>query len=151
MRIVVASDHRGFKAKDIILSQVAELHDEALDFGPSNADICDYPDYATKAAGAVSHGDIDRAILIGGTGVGMSIVANKFSGVRAALCHDDLSAEMSRCHHDANILCLSADLLSDQSASRMIEVWLATPFEGGRHAVRVAKIAQIEQAIRESN
>ena len=149
MKIAVASDHRGFKATERILSQVAELHHEIKDFGTTTSDTCDYPDYAAKAALAVSNGEVDRAILVGGTGIGMTIVANKFRGVRAALCYDEGSAEMSRRHNDANILCLSGDLLGEQLAARMIEVWLATPFEGGRHARRIAKIAQIEQSIRE--
>jgi len=148
MKIAVASEHRGFKAKDKILSLVSQLHHEALDFGPATDEMCDYPDFAARAALAVSRGEVDRAILIGGTGIGMNIVANKFNGVRAALCHDDLSAEMSRHHNDANILCMSVDLLGEQFATRMIEVWLATPFEGGRHARRIAKIEQLEHALR---
>lgn len=145
MKIAVASDHRGFNVKDRILSQIAELHHEAVDLGPGTSDICDYPDFGAKAAQAVSDGTVDRAILICGSGIGMCMVANKFNGVRAALCHDDLSAEMSRRHNDANVMCLSADLLGERLASRMIELWLATPFEGGRHARRVAKIADFEQ------
>ena len=151
MKIAVASEHRGFKAKARILIQVQELSHAALDFGPLAAEICDYPDYGAKAARAVSNGEVDRAILIGGTGIGMCIVANKFRGVRAALCHDDLLAEMSRRLNDANVLCLSADLLGDRLASRMVELWLATPFEGCCHAQSIAKIAQHEQAIQESH
>ena len=145
MKIAVASDHRGFDVKDRILSHLAELQHESHDFGPSTADVCDYPDYAAKAAKAVSDGLMDRAILICCSGIGMCIVANKFKGVRAALCHDDLTAEMSRRHNDANVLCLSADLLSDRLASRMIELWLETPFEGGRHARRIDKISNYER------
>ena len=145
MKIAVASDHRGFSVKDKILSQVTQLNHEGQDFGPSSADICDYPDFGAKAAKAVSDGQVDRAILICGSGIGMCIVANKFRGVRAALCHDDLTAEMSRRHNDANILCLSADLLGDRLASRMVELWLETPFEGGRHARRIGKIAEYER------
>ncbi len=145
MKIAVASDHRGFNVKDKILSQVTQLQHEAQDFGPSSSDICDYPDFGAKAAKAVSDGHVDRAILICGSGIGMCIVANKFKGVRAALCHDDLTAEMSRRHNDANILCLSADLLGDRLASRMVELWLETPFEGGRHARRIGKIAEYER------
>ena len=145
MKIAVASDHRGFNVKDKILSQVTQLNHEAQDFGPSSADICDYPDFGAKAAKAVSDGQVERAILICGSGIGMCIVANKFRGVRAALCHDDLTAEMSRRHNDANVLCLSADLLGDRLASRMVELWLATPFEGGRHARRIGKIADYER------
>lgn len=146
MKIAVASDHRGFNIKGRILAQLVELHHAAQDFGPSTADICDYPDFGAKAAQAVSDGTVDRAILICGSGIGMCIIANKFRGVRAALCHDDLSAEMSRRHNDANVMCLSADLLGERLASRMIELWLSTPFEGGRHARRIAKIAEYEQS-----
>jgi ribose 5-phosphate isomerase B len=145
MKIAVASDHRGFNVKDRILAQLAELHHEGCDYGPSNSDICDYPDFGAKAAKAVSDGTVDRAILICGSGIGMCMIANKFRGVRAALCHDDLSAEMSRRHNDANVMCLSADLLGERLASRIIELWLSTPFEGGRHARRIAKIAEYEQ------
>ena len=145
MKIAVASDHRGFNVKDKVLSQVRQLQHEAEDFGPDSDAICDYPDFGAKAAKAVSEGHVDRAILICGSGIGMCIVANKFKGVRAALCHDDLTAEMSRMHNDANILCLSADLLGDRIATRMVELWLATPFQGGRHARRIGKIAEYEQ------
>lgn len=149
MRIAVASEHRGFKIKGKILSQVQELHHEALDCGPSTPAVCDYPDYGAKAAQAVSNGDVDRAILIGGTGIGMCIMANKFRGVRAALCFDRFSAEMSRRENDANVLCLSADLLGDRFTSGIIQLWLTTPFEGGCHAQCNAKITQHEHAIRE--
>lgn len=145
MKIAVASDHRGFSVKDKILAQVAQLSHEGIDFGPSSSDVCDYPDFGAKAARAVSEGQVERAILICGSGIGMCIVANKFKGVRAALCHDDLTAEMSRRHNDANVLCLSADLLGERLASRMVELWLATPFEGGRHARRIGKIADYER------
>lgn len=151
MKIAVASEHRGFSAKDLILSQLRDLKHEAIDFGPMNSDMCDYPDFASKAAGAVSRGEVDRAILVGGTGVGMSIVANKFKGVRAALCHDRLSAQISRSHNDANVLCLSADLFCEEIAARMIEVWLTTTFEGGRHARRISKIAQCEIPIQKTD
>ena len=150
MKIAIASDHRGFEAKERILAQLAELHHEIRDFGTKSADTCDYPDYAAMAAQAVSNGDVDRAVLIGGKGIGMSIVANKFNRVRAALCYDEVSAEMSRRHNNANILCLSGDLLGEHLASRMIEVWLATPFDEGRHARRIDKITQIEQEIRKN-
>ena len=149
MKIAVASDHRGFKIKDRILFQMAELYYEARDFGPATTASCDYPEYGAAAARAVCGGEVDRAILICGSGIGMCIVANKFRGVRAALCYDTVSAEMSRLHNDANVLCLSADLLGDRLVSRMIEVWLDTPFEGGRHTRRIAKIAEYEQRIRE--
>lgn len=145
MKIAVASDHRGFSVKEKILSQVSELGHEALDYGPHTAETVDYPDLAARTAQAVSDGTVDRAILICGTGIGMCIVANKFRGVRAAPCHDDLTAEMSRRHNDANILCLSADLIGDRLATRMVEIWLTTEFEGGRHARRLEKISQLEK------
>lgn len=144
MKVAVASEHRGYKAKDGIVSYLRELNHEALDFGPMSPEMSDYPDFAAKAAGAVSRGEIDRAILIGGTGIGMNIVANKFPGVRAALCHDELSAQVSRSHNDANVLCLPVDLFNEAMAARIINVWLSTSFEGGRHARRLAKIAACE-------
>lgn len=144
MKIAVASDHRGFQVKAKILTQIAELGHEPIDLGPDSPDIVDYPDFAALVAGAVSRHQVDRGILICGTGMGMSIVANKFCGVRAVPCHDDLTAEMSRRHNDANILCLSADLLGERLVTRMVELWLTTEFEGGRHARRLDKISQFE-------
>ena len=150
MRIAVASEHRGFYAKDRILAQLRELNHDTVNLGPLTDDLCNYPDYGAEAARAVSKGVVDRAILLGGTGIGMCIVANKFTGVRAALCHDDLSAQLSRRHNDANVLCLSVDIMGDRAASHMIDLWLKTPFEGGRHARRIAKIAEYERQIREA-
>ena len=147
MRIAVASDHRGYAVKGRILELIRSLGHEGLDFGPDGPENVDYPDFAAKVAQAVAAGDVERGILICGTGVGMCIVANKFPGVRAAPCHDDLTAEMSRMHNDANVLCLSADLLGDRLVNRMVEIWLATKFEGGRHARRLAKIAEFEHQV----
>jgi ribose 5-phosphate isomerase B len=144
MKIAIASDHRGFIVKGKILAMIADLGHEALDFGPETPDSVDYPDYASKVARAVSNKETDRGILICGSGMGMCIVANKFDGVRAAPCHDDLTAEMSRLHNDSNVLCLSADLLGDRLVNRMVEIWLTTGFEGGRHARRIEKISRIE-------
>ena len=139
MKIAVASDHRGFSVKGKVLARLAELGHEGLDFGPESSQSVDYPDYAAKVAAAVSSGQVDRGILICGTGIGMCIVANKFPGVRDAPCHDDLTAEMSRLHNNANVLCLSADLLGDRLVNRMVEIWLKTDFEGGRHARRLER------------
>jgi ribose 5-phosphate isomerase B len=144
MKIAVSSDHRGYQVKVKIVEQVAQLGHEPVDFGPMSGESVDYPDYAARVAQAVSQGQVDRGILICGTGMGMCIVANKFCGVRAITCHDDLTAEMSRRHNDANVLCLSADLLGERLVSRMVEIWLTTEFEGGRHARRLEKIAQFE-------
>ncbi len=145
MKIAVASDHRGYGTKSKILATLSELGHDGIDFGPETEDIVDYPDFAASVAKAVSEGEIERGILVCGTGVGMCIVANKFHGVRAAPCHDDITAEMSRLHNDANVLCLSADLLGDRLVSRMIDIWLRTQFEGGRHARRLEKISEFER------
>jgi ribose 5-phosphate isomerase B len=144
MKIAVASDHRGVRVKGQILSQLAELGHEGVDMGPVEAESVDYPDFASKVAGAVSRGEVDRGILICGTGMGMSIAANKFRGVRAVTCHDDVTAEMSRRHNDANIMCLSADMLGDRLLGRIVDLWMRTEFEGGRHQRRIEKISQLE-------
>ena len=145
MRISVGSDHRGFAIRSKVIELLKQLGHEVEDVGTFTPDAVDYPDIASLVAPKVSHGEIDRGILVCGTGLGMCIAANKFPGVRAAPCHDDLTAEMSRRHNDTNILCLSADLLGERLIDRMIELWLSTPFEGGRHARRVAKISELER------
>lgn len=144
MKIAVASDHRGYAIKGKILTLIAELGHEGSDLGTDSADSVDYPDFAVKVARVVSSRAVDRGILICGTGMGMCITANKFPGVRACTCHDDLTAEMSRRHNDANVLCLSADLLGDRLVNRMVELWLKTEFEAGRHARRIEKISRVE-------
>jgi ribose 5-phosphate isomerase B len=144
MKIAVASDHRGFGIKAKILALLIELGHEACDMGTHSGDSVDYPDFAEKVAAGVSGGELDRGILICGTGMGMCITANKFKGVRACACHDDLTIEMSRRHNDSNILCLSADLLGDRLVNRMVELWLKTPFDAGRHQRRLEKIQDIE-------
>jgi len=145
MKIAVGSDHRGFEAKQQIKAIISQLGHECLDVGSGNNSPSDYPDLAYLAAIAVSKGDADRAILACGTGIGMSITANKIKGVRAALCHDELSAQISRHHNDANVLCLSGDLLGEVLLRKIVEVWLKTDFHGGRHQRRVNKITAIEE------
>ncbi len=145
MRIVIGSDHRGFSVKSKLQEVLARLGHDVDDVGTHSAESCDYPDVAAKVGERVSRGEADRGILICGTGLGMCIAANKFHGVRAAPCHDDLTAELSRRHNDLNVLCLSADLLGERLIDRMVEIWLSTPFEGGRHARRVEKIAELEK------
>lgn len=148
MKIAIASDHRGFGIKSKIIATINELGHEAVDMGTDSSESVDYPDFAVKVAQAVSRAEVDRGILICGTGMGMCIAANKFSGVRACTCHDDLTAEMSRRHNNANVLCLSADLLGDRLVNRMVELWLKTEFEGGRHARRLEKITKVEGELR---
>ncbi len=145
MRIAIGSDHRGFGVKQKVIELLKRLSQDVVDAGTHGAESVDYPDVASIVAGQVSRGEVDRGILICGTGIGMSIAANKFPGVRAAPCHDDLSAEMSRRHNDLNVLCLSADMLGEKLIDRMVEMWLKTEFEGGRHARRVEKIQQLER------
>jgi ribose 5-phosphate isomerase B len=144
MRIAVGSDHRGFVIKQKIIELLRRLEQEVIDAGPANQESVDYPDVASVVAQKVSKKEVDRGILICGTGIGMSIAANKFTGVRAAPCHDDLTAEMSRRHNDLNVLCLSADMLGERLIDRMVEIWIKTEFEGGRHARRIEKIGELE-------
>lgn len=145
MKIAIGCDHRGFKAKEQIKTIITQLGHEYIDFGTTNSDPVDYPDPAYVAAMAVSKAQADRAILACGTGIGMSITANKIKGIRAALCHDELSARISRDHNDANVLCIPGDLIGDVLLRRIVEAWLTTEFAGGRHERRVRKIAAIEE------
>ena len=145
MKIAIGSDHRGFDAKQQVKAIAAELGHECVDFGTDDNNPIDYPDLAYLAATAVSKKQADRAILACATGIGMSMAANKVPGVRAALCHDELSAQVSRDHNDANVLCLSADQVGAVLLRKMVEVWLTTEFSGGRHERRVRKIHVIEE------
>ncbi|MFC1633591.1 ribose 5-phosphate isomerase B [Planctomycetota bacterium] len=147
MKIAVGSDHRGFDAKQQITAIAAELGHECIDYGTSDNNPVDYPDLAYLAASAVSKKEADRAILICATGIGMSMAANKVHGIRAALCHDELSAQISRDHNDANVLCLSADQVGAVLLRKMVEIWLSTNFCGGRHDRRVRKIQAIEEGL----
>lgn len=145
MKIGLASDHRGNTLRPGLLEQLSEMGHTCVDFGPSDDQSVDYPDFAEKVSSAMSSGEIERGILICGTGMGMCIAANKFRGVRAALCHDEVTAEISRRHNDANVLCMSADLLSEQLIHRIVEIWMQTEFDGGRHARRIGKISAFEE------
>lgn len=145
MRVGVGSDHRGVNLRTKIVELLARLGHEVVDVGSYDDQAVDYPDIAALVARKVSTGDVHRGILICGTGLGMSIAANKFPGVRAAPCYDDLTAEMSRRQNDLNVLCLSGDILGERLVDRLIEIWLRTEFEGGRHARRVQKIAGLER------
>lgn len=145
MKIAIGSDHRGYEAKERVKALLLSLGLEVLDRGAQSRQACDYPDAALAVAQDVTTGQADRGILFCGSGIGMSITANKVRGVRAALCHDELTAQMSRRHNDANILCLPADLIGDALMQGVVKVWLQTEFEGGRHARRVEKIVDYEQ------
>jgi len=145
MKIAVGSDHRGFDIKQQIIAIATELGHECIDVGTGDNNPVDYPDLAYLAATAVSKKEADRAILTCATGIGMSMAANKVKGIRAALCHDELTAQISRDHNNANVLCLSADQIGVLLLRKMVEVWLRTEFSGGRHERRVKKIAAIEE------
>jgi len=144
MRIAVGSDHRGRSLRTKLVEFLRQMGQDVVDVGAYEPGDVDYPDIAAMVAQKVSAQEVDRGILVCGTGVGMSIVANKFPGVRAAPCHDEFTAELSRRHNDLNVLCLPGDLVGEKLADRLVEVWLNTPFDGGRHARRVAKIARLE-------
>ncbi|MHC4478498.1 MAG: ribose 5-phosphate isomerase B [Planctomycetota bacterium] len=145
MKIAVGSDHRGFEAKQQIKAIVTQLGHECIDVGTTNSHPVDYPDPAYSAATAVAKEQADMAILTCATGIGMSIAANKIVGIRAAICHDELNARISRDHNDANVLCIPGDQVNETLLRKIVEVWLDTEFSGGRHKRRVDKIAAIEK------
>ena len=146
MKIALAADHRGHAMKEKVLALLHDTGHEVLDMGTNSATSVDYPDLAYPAAKAVAEGRAERGILICGSGIGMDICANKVPGIRAALCHDELTAQMSRRHNDANVLCLASDVMSDDLVRSIINSWLTTTFEGGgRHSRRVKKMGWIEQ------
>jgi ribose 5-phosphate isomerase B len=145
MKIAVGSDHRGYVAKEVVKSIIVQMGHEMIDMGTESDRPVDYPDVAYLAACAVSRNEVDRAILICATGIGMSITANKIKGVRAALCHDEFTAVVSRGHNDSNILCISADQTGEGLLRKMVEAWLTSDFSGGRHQRRLNKIVAIEE------
>ncbi len=144
MKIAIGCDHRGFDLKEKIKVIITELGHEYIDFGANSNEPVDYPDTAYLAANAVSTKQADKAILACASGIGMSMAANKVKGIRAALCHDELSAQASRGHNDSNVLCLPADQIGESLLRKIVEVWLKTEFMGGRHQRRVNKIQAIE-------
>ncbi len=149
MLIAIGSDHAGLEMKTEIIALLKELGSECIDCGTDTPQSVDYPDFGEKVSDAVSTGKTERGILICGTGIGMSIVANKFPNIRAALCNELFSAKMSRLHNDANILVLGGRIVGKDLAKEIIRTWMTTPFEGGRHLNRLKKINLIEgKAIR---
>jgi len=144
VKIAIGSDHRGYQAKEKIKAMLVSKGYETLDMGTDSPASFDYPDAAYPTCKAIVNGQADRGILLCGTGIGMCIIANKVQGIRAAPCHDELTAEMSRRHNNANVLCLPADLIGEELIRRIVEVFLKCPFEGGRHERRVKKITEFE-------
>jgi ribose 5-phosphate isomerase B len=146
MKLGIGSDHGGWELKEEIITFLKnDKNIEFTDFGATSKDSVDYPDFGRKVSEAVSAGLVDRGILICGTGIGMSIVANRYPRVRAALCHDHFTAEMSRLHNDANVLVMGERVVGKGVALDMVKTWLKTEFEGGRHQKRLDKIREIER------
>ena len=147
MKLCIASDHRGVVLKELLKAFLRTEGLEPQDKGPSDQNPVDYPDYGSLVAQEVSQGSCDRGILICSTGIGMSVVANKFPGVRAALCGDAATARQCREHIDANVLVLAGSSVSDAAAREIVATWLRTPFEGGRHQRRLDKIVTLERKL----
>lgn len=144
MKIGIGSDHGGFELKEEIIGHLKEVGIESIDFGTYSKDSVDYPDYGKKVAEAVISKEVDRGIVVCGTGIGISIAANKVKGIRCALCCDTYSARMSREHNNANVLALGARVIGSGLALEIVETWLKSEFQGGRHEIRVNKISDIE-------
>lgn len=148
MKIAIGNDHAGFKLKNAIKKYLDEKGIINKNFGSNDKNPVDYPDYALPVALAVSRGEYDRGILICGTGIGMSMVVNKVPGIRGAVCHNVFTARVSRAHNDANILLLGGRVLKKKEVLRIVQVWLKTKAEGGRHKRRVKKIKQTERRLK---
>ena len=148
MTIAIGCDHAGFELKKEIISLLDDLHIECLDYGTEGPQSADYPDFGEKVSEAVSSGKLDKGILICGTGIGMSIVANKFPNVRASLCNELFTAKMSRLHNDANILVLGGRIVGKDLAKEIVRIWVSTNFEGERHCARLKKITLIEDRLK---
>src|SRR3954463_9705386 len=150
MKIAVANDHRSYEAKRRLLPVLKKLGHEVEDFGCEGSSAVDYPDYASPVARAVVKGDADVGILMDGSGIGMSIAANKFCGVRAALVHDEVTSRRAREHNHCNVLCLGTDLLSEDQIRQIVEIFLSTNFTDGRHVRRLEKLKAIEDEQRQA-
>jgi ribose 5-phosphate isomerase B len=145
VRIAMGGDHAGYPLKEDLKAYLMDEGHEVLDLGTDSTEPVDYPPFCAAAARAVAAGEAERGIVVGGSGQGEQIVANKVHGVRAALCHDLFVAELSRRHNDANVLGMGARVVAPTYAREIVRVWLATPFEGGRHVARLEQIGRIER------
>ena len=144
--IAIACDHGGLEPKETVKAHLQEKGYEVRDFGTNSTDSCDYPDFGAPAARAVAAGECEKGILICTTGIGMSLVANKIPGIRCGLCSDPLSASLTRRHNDTNVLAMGAGIIGSNLALEIVDVWLTTAFEGGRHPRRIDKVMALEQA-----
>lgn len=146
MKIAVGADHAGFPAKEAIKKWLVEMGHDVVDFGCDSYDSVDYPDFAEKVARFVAEDHhTRRGVLVCGTGIGIGIAANKIAGIRAATCHDEFTARMSRAHNDANVLCMGARVLAVDRMEPIVREFFHTPFDGGRHDTRIEKIARLER------
>jgi ribose 5-phosphate isomerase B len=145
MRIAIGSDHAGYELKVHLIDTVADLSHDPVDKGTDSTESVDYPPIIAEVARAVANGGADRGIVLGGSGQGEQITANKIRGIRAALCNDLYTAKMSRSHNDANVLAIGARVVGLGLADEIVKVWLSTPFDGGRHARRVHQISEVEE------
>lgn len=143
MKIAIGSDHGGFERKQFVVDLLSKLGHKVVDFGTHSPDSVDYPDYAKKVARAVSDRRVERGVLVCGTGIGMSMAANKFPKVRAAICWNPKVAGLAAEHNQANVLCLPGRFLSEKTIAEIVQVWLTTPFAGGRHQKRINKITRL--------
>lgn len=143
--IALGCDHGGFQLKQAVMKHLDEKGVAYKDYGTYTEDSCDYPIYGEAAARAIVNGECDKGIIICGTGIGISIAANKVDGIRAALCHNEYTAQMARQHNDAQILSMGARVLDEATALKIVDTFLTTEFEGGRHIARVEKIMEIER------
>lgn len=144
MRIAVASDHAGYRYKTVLAAWLTMARLEVEDFGTHSEEPVDYPDFILPAARAVAAGRCERGVVLGGSGNGEAMAANRVRGIRCAVCWNEETARLARAHNDANMLSIGQRLLGETEALRILEVWLATPFEGGRHALRIAKLDRVD-------
>lgn len=145
MKIAVACDHGGFRLKNVLINEMKNQGYEVIDFGTYDEESCDYPDYAVKAARAVSSGECEKGVVVCGTGIGVSMVANKVKGIRCALAHDVFSAKATRAHNDANMLAMGQRVIGEGLAVEVLNAWLTTEYEGGRHDLRIKKLMDLEE------
>jgi ribose 5-phosphate isomerase B len=146
-KIVIASDHGGLETKSALVTALKKAGVEVEDLGTSTGDSVDYPDFAALVASAIIQGKADRGILVCGTGIGISIAANKFPGIRAAVIHDEFTAQMSKQHNNANIVALGGRIMEPEQACQLVDIWRTTKYEGGRHQLRLDKITRLEEDI----
>ena len=145
MTVALGCDHAGWELKERLKAWLIQTGHQVLDFGTHSPDSVDYPDYALQVADSIANGKVERGVLVCGTGIGMAMTANKVPGVRAAFCPDPFTARLSREHNDANVLTLGGRLMGSEMAIEILGIWLATPFQGGRHSRRIEKIREAEE------